>query len=349
MLKSNEFTLKKLVWGHTMLYRFFACFLIVFFGGTLGGIAQTAPQPPTLPAPLGGILFSPSGNLGLDKWNIYTHFSQAIDKNLYKAPLVYHKLFGEKLDFQTPETNDLGSEFFEAVAEMLSFMPLIDLTIEFAAKSPQTSLDVAAFETASTVKLFGAEMKILSEYLQNRRNLIDDYTLARGKHQKILSLSQNLETQSHNFLRILNEEEFARRLSEIANMRTHGLRVMPALLESLNAAEKAHDAFIGAIEKRPNTTGQSLDLAAFNRSYNDLRTAINGLQPLIVSSETDKEGLGFEKVQHFYTLLGEFGALAAQIIEQHQKTPSETTNFGGTAPVLGQMLGALAASYNDLL
>jgi len=283
-----------------------------------------------------------------EKWNTYVDLNNDLAVNFYPVLNNYFQAFGNRLEYDPPKSPADIQRFVEALEASGQLNRDIEKALA-AAEGSQSSLDTATAEMAGNLKKLWDSLEKSRDY-HLAPNVPEEVREAAGAaaHTDIYETYLAFEASYTRFMTVLNEQDSARRRMDLAEMRSKGLVVRPAMLRIIDDAQTIQDTLNRLGISSDNLS--ALDMAEYKPLYDKFLKGIDEyVETLESKSQIRKENLDSSRISTFTARVRTVRESAENLIKRHRDgaVPSEEPELhSGTPENFSQELGQLVELYN---
>lgn len=283
--------------------------------------------------------------LKTEKWNGYVDFSNKFTPYCLQYLASYFDNFNEP-EFAAPE-GEFSFKQGNLPAPDMAFAAGIDAVLALTGDGERQDLDAVAADYGAALKALWEPLAAAYGYYQDKAYLNDNFARGRELHGQILAAYDNFEPLDLAFEHAMDAADHRMLAEGIAALQAKGLKVQPAMLEMIMAAQKAQDALGRRSAEAPEAPGPFADFVPLHEAMREKLEALEGLAQ--DEEQMIREGMDPEKTREVIRYAHEAEDIAARLAAGPDNQPPH----GGDAAALPEFffmrLQKMVDVYNSMV
>lgn len=291
-----------------------------------------------------------SAQLETEKWNAYADLSNALSDNFFAAMEGYSTLFGSGEKISQTADNHTQVKWRENLSRGgTALTKAFDTAEVLAVKAPQSELDTRVATFIQVANPLWKDMKALASYTREKEYMDDSWARGNELHPRILAGLKAFDPVFIAYREAMSVKSAELRASEIQRMKKEGMKILPAMLETLFLAENIQ-FYLASKDATSENILTVVREDEFRPLYTAFSESLKALEPLLDAETAKREGISFHFSKVFLKDGKEYKKNAATTLEilQSKKKP-HFSSFNGSPKELSRLYGRLVDRYNSAL
>lgn len=283
----------------------------------------------------------------INTWNSYVELNNSLLLSFFQPLELYFTAFGRTEEYRPAvEQADL-IHFVSGLPEAENVQKNISQSLA-AMGQAESELDEAVADMLPHLQELLQALGESRDYHAAQRYGQDEYAEAARIHARLYAAHSAFLPAYQNFSRLLHAEDAERRSRDIEKMLAQNLRLKPAMLQAVDAAQNMQDYF--SARQITAETISNLEADVFMKLFTAYSSAARNFLALpIEQGNLGKEALREPGLKDFTIRLQDVSATAAPIMAYCQKEENQEPIKVDDIEKFSKNIGKLVDSYNSTI